>query len=680
LTAIEKALDAKRAEYGIPGCSLAIIEDDKVVLLKGYGLRDVANRKPVTPDTLFAIGSATKAFTAMSVMMLQDDGKLSLTDSPKKVLPYFKLRDPDADTKITLRDMMCHDSGLPRTDIYWAGNRLNREEAIRVLADVKPTAKLGERFQYQNVMFAATGEIAARTAGMSYEKLIQKRILDPLGMKNTTLDVKRMQRSPDFSVGYEPNPKQPGTKALPMRNLPAIAPAGAINSSARDMVNWVRLMLDGGQWEGKRLVSETGYAQLIKPQMSMGPKMAYGLGWFLHPWHDIPTVEHGGNIDGFNAEIGFMPDKHIGFVLLTNVSASPLASDIQNIVWSNLVDVPEDSKPAIAVDPDIEKKTIADMVGDYYFEKAPNALTMSIKDANGKTSLVVAGQPPYPVALRDKEIFGSPALPADFTGTIHRTADGKVSGFLWKQPGFEGEMKRKPDTEAVVDPTLPTVETLIPRMIDALGGETALRRHMTLYAESASAMENQGITGTTKTWVRVPNAKANESRLFVLGNKQVAYAFDYFDGEKGGTQSDLGSETTLEDSSLDFTRMASYLHPLLDARSLIKEMKITGKETVNGEETVIVEFVPQKGLPFREYVSMKSFLTLRRDIQEPLPQAAGGGAIPLTQFYGDYRDIDGEKIPFTVTTKHPLYGDIVETVKVVKFNEKMNDSEFHRRK
>src|ERR1044072_5466430 len=127
--------------------------------MKGLGHKDFEQKVPVTPDTLFAIGSSSKAFTAMLVAMAADEGKLSLDDSPKKFLPYFKLQDPEADAKITLRDLLSHSSGLNRTDLAWVSGTLNREEVIRVAAQAQPTAKLRETMQYQNVMYAAADTV-----------------------------------------------------------------------------------------------------------------------------------------------------------------------------------------------------------------------------------------------------------------------------------------------------------------------------------------------------------------------------------------------------------------------------------------------------------------------------------------------------------------------------------------
>src|SRR5438093_6072117 len=153
LAVIEKAIDDKRNELGIPGVSLVIVKDDRVIYMKGLGVKDFEHNVPVTPDTLFAIGSSSKAFTAMAAVMSADEGKLSLDDSPKKFLPYFTLSDPDAAAKVTLRDLLCHRSGLNRTDLAMVTGVLNREELIRVVGTAKPTAKFGEKFQYQNIMY-----------------------------------------------------------------------------------------------------------------------------------------------------------------------------------------------------------------------------------------------------------------------------------------------------------------------------------------------------------------------------------------------------------------------------------------------------------------------------------------------------------------------------------------------
>lgn len=345
LRTIEEKVEARRKELGIPGMALAIVKDDQVIYAKGLGYKDFEKQVPVTADTQFAIGSATKAFTALSILMTQDDGKLSLDDSPKKYLSYFKMKDADTDKNITIRDLLSHSSGLNRTDLAMITGKLSRAELIQVAGEAKPTAKLREKFQYQNIMFAAAGEIVAQTQRQPWEKFVPERIFKPLGMNNSTMSMNEMQRVKDYSFGYDYNFDTKETRRLPFRDIDQVAPAGSINSSATDMARWLRFILSGGAaaaGNGKRLVSEKGFEEWLKPQMKISPngKFNYGLGWFLQEWNGMKVVQHGGNIDGFNALVAMIPEKNLGFVMLTNVSGSSLGSELMPIVWENILGKP----------------------------------------------------------------------------------------------------------------------------------------------------------------------------------------------------------------------------------------------------------------------------------------------------------------------------------------------------
>ena len=225
LAVIEEKVEARRKELGIPGMSLVIVKDDKIIYMKGLGYKDYENKVPVTPDTQFAIGSATKAFTALSALISQDEGKLALDDSPKKFLPYFKMYDPDTDKNITIRDLLSHSSGLNRTDLAMATGKLTRSELIQVAAQARPTAKLREKFQYQNLMFTAGGEIVAAVQKTPWEKFVPERILKPLGMNNSTMSIKEMEKVADRSFGYNYNFDTKETTKLPYRELNEVAPA-----------------------------------------------------------------------------------------------------------------------------------------------------------------------------------------------------------------------------------------------------------------------------------------------------------------------------------------------------------------------------------------------------------------------------------------------------------------------
>ena len=406
LAAIEEKVEARRKELGIPGMSLVIVKDDRVIFSKGLGYKDFENKVPVTPDTLFAIGSSTKAFTALSVLMSADEGKLSLDASPRSVLPYFKMADPETDKNMTIRDLLTHSSGLNRTDLAMVTGKLTRAELIRVAGEAKPVGKLREKFGYQNLMYAAAGEVVAVAQKKPWETFVPERIFKPLGMTNSTMSIKQMEAAKDKSFGYNYNFDTKETKKEPYREIDQVAPAGSINSSANDMSKWLRFVLSGGMADGKRLISEASYAEWLKPQMKVNASgtVNYGLGWFIQKWNGQTVVQHGGNIDGFNALVAMVPEKKLGFVMLTNVSASSLGSELMPLVWENILGKPDAPKvdPNAPVLPENE-------AGKYRFEGL--GFDLEIKWADGKLTAHVPNQPVYTlenVSGRRYKLGGAP--------------------------------------------------------------------------------------------------------------------------------------------------------------------------------------------------------------------------------------------------------------------------------
>jgi CubicO group peptidase (beta-lactamase class C family) len=673
LAAMEKEIEKQRTTLGIPGVALVVVQGDQILYIKGLGLRDVAQKKPVTPDTLFAIGSSSKAFTVASVLMSQDDGKLSLNDSPKKVLPYFKLQDPEADSKITIRDMMCHDSGLPRTDLAWISGKLTREEGIRLLGDVKPTAPFRQKFQYQNLMFSAAGEIASRVQKMPYEKLIETRLFQPLGMKNSNLRVKAMQQSKDFAIGYVPDPEHPGSKPLSIRDVEAVAPAGAINSSARDMALWLRFLISGGvAADGKRLLTEASFAEMIKPQMNIAPKtMDYGLGWFVRKWHGLTMLEHGGNIDGFNAQVSFLPEKKLGFVLLTNVTGSPLAQGSLDIVWSHLVDVPADStpvKPTVDSGPTVAAK---DEAGIYLL--GPAKVTVAV--AEDKLTLSVPGQPTYPLErLSGRRYKLAAPAPDGFFITFQPVKDkpAETEASL-EQPNGTFLLKKEiagSSASPKFDSPIP-VDELLASMVKAAGGEAVLRRHTALVLKSRAVLENQGLVADIESVAEYPNRREQKVKFIALGKKVVGQTRDYFDGKGGGFQSDFGASSDYKGESLIDIGIQSSLQPILDARKIFSKIEIVGQKTQDGEDVLILQKTPTEGSTVTEYVSRKTFRVLRRDIMSAVSPAQGH-----TETYSDFRMIDGELMPFKTVTQTVALGTQVETIIEARFNAPIPKASF----
>jgi len=674
LAAIEKAVEEKRQGAKVPGLSLAIIKDDRVVFVKGFGLKDVERNMPVTPDTLFAIGSATKAFTAMAAVMSADDGKLALDDSPKKYLTYFKLKDPDADANVTLRDLLCHRVGLMHhNDVAWGVGTLNREEVIRVAGLAKPVAKLREKFQYNNIMYSAAGEAVASANHSTWEAVIASRILKPLGMSSTNTSIQEMQRAADFSKGYRRDGIARQVKQVPMRDLKPIAPAGAINSNARDMAQWVRLMLGRGSFEGKRLVSEKGFAELVAPQMKIADKVAYGFGWVLMEWQGHPTVWHNGGIDGFHSLVEMMPDQKLGFVLLSNIDDSPLESDFRQIIWSNLVGSPQKpvAAPAAAAAPvagPSSSATLKELIGKY---EGPGGTPIEIAEKDGHVVLLIPGQPAYPLAEKEKDVLAIANFPDTHRLLAKRDAAGHLAGIVIKQP--EGQFEFKRAGEQVASFAAPiSVAELMSKVIEAAGGEANLRRHQSMVTTATLGLEQQGVTGEAVFTSQAPNSAAQRLTLQALG-KQIGWVYEFFDGASGGEHTSFGPPETKTPKQIEEARIEDDFYRLLNWKTLYKDVTIKRMDKVGDEEVYVVVKTPEKGSPLTEYISTKSFLVLRRN---KIHSSAAGEPQPIREVYSDFRLVDGCRLPFKTVQSLPDQGDIIIQVKEIKFDVAVPDATF----
>jgi CubicO group peptidase (beta-lactamase class C family) len=674
LAAIEKTLEEKRKELGIPGMSLAIVKDDKVIYLKGLGVKDFERNIPVTPDTRFAIGSSTKAFTAMLAVMSADDGKLSLDDSPKKFLPYFTLRDEEAAAKITMRDLLSHRSGLNRTDFAMVTGVLNREELIRVAGMAKPTAKLGEKWQYQNVMYAAAGEAVAKAQNSTWDNLIAKRIFKPLGMNNSDTRIEDMQKSRDYSFGYDYNTSTKVTRRLPQRAIPAAAPAGAIDSSARDMAQWVRLMLGNGVFNGKRLVSEKGFEELTRKQINIAGSIDYGLGWFLRQWNGHKVAEHGGNIDGFNAQVAFMPDQKLGFVLLTNVTASSIGATAMTTIWKELVGDPaatEANATAPASDPKKE-------VGKYLLQ-AGVSFDVSWKD--DKLVITVPGQPPYPLQnISGRRYKLADPAPAGFFATFRPVKDKPSETELFlEQPQGNVVLQRvtgdgaKPTVDAAS--SLIGVDELLTKITAAYGGEENLRKHKSSVMMVDADFENQGVQGKGLISARAPNMTATDMTFTALG-KKIGSIVSYFDGNAGGDVLSFAPEENYSGKRLEDIKAGSDFYDVLNWKANYKTLTVKRMGKVGDEDVYLLEKRSEKGTPVLDYISTKSFLVLRRD--SVVVSDTAGFELPQTQLFSDYRNVEGVMVPFKTVASSLTQGEVVLRVTDIKWDVDIPDSAFKK--
>lgn len=371
------------------GAAVAVIHKNEVIWKKGYGYRDLESKLEVTPSTLFAIGSSTKAFTATTAALLVDQELLNWDTPVKTYMDDFKMFDPVATERLTIRDMLCHRSGLPRHEMVWYNSSRTREELVNVLQYLEPNEDFRNKWQYQNLMYMTAGFLVGKLKETTWESFVQDHLLEPLGMTSSLFSVEEMQLQPDFAVPYME--KDGENVRIPYRNINAIGPAGSMNSNLEDMIAWLRLQLNQGQHDGQQLVSKEQMEALHSPQMPCdspfhGPEMpvsTYGLGWFIEPYRGHSLIHHGGAIDGFSSQVAFLPEEEIGIVVLCNTHGSIIPYTVTfNIIdrllgmepvdWSGKMaklmsggepadsavkDTPETLDPAAAPMNDGEKKT-----------------------------------------------------------------------------------------------------------------------------------------------------------------------------------------------------------------------------------------------------------------------------------------------------------------------------------
>ncbi len=341
---VEKLMD----QWEVPGMAVAVVRDGEVIYTEGFGVRDVEKGLPVTPQTLFAIGSVSKPFTALSVGMLVDEGKLDWDTPVVEYLPDFRLYAEYATLHATPRDLLAHRSGLPGHYMMIAATPFSREEIYRRLRYLEPTAELREVYQYNNLMYMTSGYLVGKVAGGTWEEFISERVFKPLGMKRSTFRGRHVSELDDVAIPYEKKHGEVAVVPFPTRSV--AAPAGGIISSAEEMAEWLKLYLNQGRIDGRQLVSPAVLREMHTPQMPIrytpedasGPMEAYGLGWTIRPYRGHYLVHHGGWIDGFVSWVSIMPRDNIGVVVLSNRGHQLLPLWLNYHVYHRLLDLGDD--------------------------------------------------------------------------------------------------------------------------------------------------------------------------------------------------------------------------------------------------------------------------------------------------------------------------------------------------
>lgn len=328
ITELTEFVETARTQLGVPGVSLGVVQDGKVVFLGGFGVRELGKPATVDGDTKFWIGSTTKPLTTLMLANLVDEKRIAWDSPASSLLPSFRLGNADATAKVQVRHLLCACTGLPRQDyefMFEFGN-LTPQRAIDALATMQPTSELGELYQYSNPLAAAAGFIGGHVAypklelGKAYDEAMRSRVFGPLGMKATTFDLDEARRGNwarphelDIDGNMALRDDWFSAAVLPLR------PAGGAWSTARDLLAIVQMELAEGLLpSGDRYISRDSLLARREPRVATGKGGTYGMGLEVLTKHDVTIVHHGGAADGYYSDMMWLPEHGVGAVVLTN--------------------------------------------------------------------------------------------------------------------------------------------------------------------------------------------------------------------------------------------------------------------------------------------------------------------------------------------------------------------------
>lgn len=324
---LDQYINRALTNWRIPGAAVCIVKDGKVVMMKGYGIKELGLNNKVDDNTLFMIGSNTKAFTATALAMLQERKQLSLNDKVTKYLPEFKLNDQYAGQEAVIRDLLCHRIGF-RTfqgDFTFYNTDLTREQIIEKMSHVKAAYPFRTKWGYTNSAFLTAGQIIPKVTGRPWEIYLKENIFAPLGMTNTLALTEDMPKSLNRTVPHTLVNGQ--LTAIPYCQIDGLAPAGAISSSVNDMSKWVLALLNDGKVGARQVIPAAAIQETRQAQDVVGSVThlngetnyeLYGLGWFLQDYENRRLVMHDGGVNGYLSSVTLVPKEHLGIVILTN--------------------------------------------------------------------------------------------------------------------------------------------------------------------------------------------------------------------------------------------------------------------------------------------------------------------------------------------------------------------------
>lgn len=327
---IDDLVERSMKAFDVPGISVGVIKDGKVVYAAGHGVRSLNTKQPMNENTLVGIASNSKAFTALSLGMLVEEGKIKWDDPVRDYIPEFKLYNAYVSEDFTIRDLLTHRSGLGlgAGDLMFFpdGSDFTIDDVIHNLRYLKQTSRFRTKYDYDNNLYIVAGEVIARVSGKSWPEFVEERIMKPLGM---TSSAGLFERVRDKSNAIDGHASVEGKVQVIQRSSVRVpAAAGGVNSNITDLTKWVSMLLSKGKYDGgKRLVSEKVIDEMWSPQTIIRVNSpgaynthfsAYGLGFFLSDVNGYKQVTHTGGLEGMVTQITMIPELNLGIIVLTN--------------------------------------------------------------------------------------------------------------------------------------------------------------------------------------------------------------------------------------------------------------------------------------------------------------------------------------------------------------------------
>lgn len=459
VTRIDAYVQKALTDYNLPGLSIGIVKDGKVIMSKGYGERQVGTPGEVTENSIFAIASLSKAFTTAAIGMLVDEGKMDWDDKVIDHLPYFQLHDPYVTSQMTVKDLLSHRAGLATFDgdLLWYGTNYSRREIVERIRHLPLKQHFRTDFGYQNIMYIAAGQLIEAVSGKSWDDFIAQRIFRPLDMRSSTTSIKA------FGKGHElayPHLKKKPMEHLNYDNSGATA---AINSSVNDLNKWIQFWLNNGIVNDDTLLSASSIKMVHRLHTPLNTSSfdaqhgihfkGYGLGWFLMDYQGKKVIHHGGGLPGYISKIALVPEEGLGMIILTNDMSSLPSAMMNEIVdvftgadeqdWAGTYlkfsKAYDERQEAARAKKDAGKKAgtqptraLKDYAG-VYTDKMYGSSTVSMED--GQLKLVMDASRPLFISKMEhwqydtfKIQFNDPFLPWGLV-TFEFNSIGEISGF-----------------------------------------------------------------------------------------------------------------------------------------------------------------------------------------------------------------------------------------------------------